>query len=65
MQFHMMTLLDVLGKIAWIREDFLSQGKSQISLSGVQERIICHAIFMLSVKEYCYYDEVKAGLVLP
>ena len=27
MQFHMMTLLDVLGKIAWVREDFLSHGK--------------------------------------
>ena len=27
MQFHMMTLLDVLGKIAWVRYDFLSQGK--------------------------------------
>ena len=23
----MMTLLDVLGKIAWVRSDFLSQGK--------------------------------------
>ena len=27
MQFHMMTLLDVLGKIAWVRYFFLSQGK--------------------------------------
>ena len=27
MQFHMMTLLDVLGKIALVRSDFLSQGK--------------------------------------
>ena len=27
MQFHMMTLLEVLGKIAWVRLDFLSQGK--------------------------------------
>ena len=27
MQFIMMTLLDVLGKIAWVRWDFLSQGK--------------------------------------
>ena len=27
MQFYMMTLLDVLGKIAWVRSDFLSQGK--------------------------------------
>ena len=27
MQFHMMMLLDVLGKIAWVRYDFLSQGK--------------------------------------
>ena len=27
MQFHMTKLLDVLGKIAWVRQDFLSQGK--------------------------------------
>ena len=27
MQFYMMTLVDVLGKIAWVRYDFLSQGK--------------------------------------
>ena len=27
MQFHMMTLLDFLGKIAWVRLDFLSQVK--------------------------------------
>ena len=27
MQFHMMALLDVLGKIAWVKEDFLSHGK--------------------------------------
>ena len=27
MQFHKMTLLDVLGKIARVRLDFLSQGK--------------------------------------
>ena len=27
MQFHMMRLLDVLGKIAWVRSDFLIQGK--------------------------------------
>ena len=27
MKFHMMTLLDVLGKISWVRNDFLSQGK--------------------------------------
>ena len=33
MQFHMMTLLDVLGKIAWVRQDFLSRVKSQIVLS--------------------------------
>ena len=26
-QFHMMTLLDVVDKIAWVRYDFLSQGK--------------------------------------
>ena len=26
-QFHIMKLLDVLGKIAWVRQDFLSQGK--------------------------------------
>ena len=37
MQFHMMMLLDVLGKIAWVRLDFLSEVKYQISLSGVQE----------------------------
>ena len=27
MQFHMMTLVDVLGEIAWVRYGFLSQGK--------------------------------------
>ena len=27
MQFHMMMLRDILGKIAWVRYDFLSQGK--------------------------------------
>ena len=27
MQFHRMTFLDVLGKIAWVRYGFLSQGK--------------------------------------
>ena len=27
MQFHIMTLLDILGKIAWVRSNFLSQGK--------------------------------------
>ena len=27
MQFLIMTLLDVLGNIAWVRYDFLSQGK--------------------------------------
>ena len=27
MQFHMMTSLGVLGKIAWVRYDFLTQGK--------------------------------------
>ena len=27
MQFHRMTLVDVLCKIAWARSDFLSQGK--------------------------------------
>ena len=27
MQFHMMTLLDVVGQMAWVREDILSQGK--------------------------------------
>ena len=27
MQFYMMTLLDVLGNIAWVRKDFLSQGE--------------------------------------
>ena len=26
MQFHMMTLLDVLGKVTWARKYFLSQG---------------------------------------
>ena len=28
MQFNMMRLLDVLGKIVWVRYDFLSQGKN-------------------------------------
>ena len=32
----MMTLLDVLGKIAWVRQDFYPRVKAQISLSGVQ-----------------------------
>ena len=32
MQFHMMTLLDVLGKIAWIKKDFLSKGKISVIL---------------------------------
>ena len=27
MQFHMMTLLDIPGKIAWVKYDLLSQGK--------------------------------------
>ena len=36
MQFHKMTLLEVLGKIAWV-----SRVKSQISLSGVQELFVC------------------------
>ena len=27
MQFHMMPLLDFLGKIAWVRQYFLYQGK--------------------------------------
>ena len=27
MQFHRMKFLDVLGKIAWVRYGFLSQGK--------------------------------------
>ena len=37
MQFYMMNLLDALGKIAWVRSDFLSQGKIS---SGVQEKIV-------------------------
>ena len=37
MQFHMMTLPDALGKIAWVRWDFLSQGKILDSLSVVQK----------------------------
>ena len=31
---------DSLGKVAWVRKDFLSQGKIQIYLSGVQEKSV-------------------------
>ena len=41
MQFHMMTLLEVLGKIAWVRSEFLSQGKISDIL------IWCARIFFL------------------
>ena len=40
MQFHMMAILDVLGKIAWVREVFYPRVKSEISLSGVQEKLV-------------------------
>ena len=45
--FHMLMLLDVLGKITWVIYDFLdfSRVKSQISISGVQE-IAIHKPFM-------------------
>ena len=39
MKFHLKTLIDVLGKIAWI---FYPRVKSKIFLSGVQENRISH-----------------------
>ena len=39
-QFHIMKLLDILGKIAWISYIFYSRVKSQISILGVQEKYI-------------------------
>ena len=42
MQFHMMTLLDVLDKIAWVRLDFYPMVKSQIYLYGGQETYLSH-----------------------
>ena len=41
MQFHMITLLFVLGKIAWVRSDFLSQGKILDIHICVQEVFLC------------------------
>ena len=48
MLFHMMTLLGVLGKIekAWVRKDFLSQGKISIALSSVQELLLRSRLFI-------------------
>ena len=37
LQFHRMTLLDVVGKTAWVRKKIYPMVKSQISVSNVQE----------------------------
>ena len=56
MQFHMMALLDVLGKIAV--KNFYPYVKSQISLSGVHHRsctlqsVDCYAVWMLRFCEF-------------
>ena len=43
MQFRMMTLLDVLGKIARAREDFLSKGKiSDILIWCARKEFLSH-----------------------
>ena len=42
LQFNMMTVLDVLGKITWVRYFFYPRVKSQISLSGEQECCLCN-----------------------
>ena len=52
MQFHMMTLLDVLGKIA-----FYPRVKSQISLSGVQE--IDMRVHVCIFHPFCVYLQVS------
>ena len=49
MQFHMMTLLDVLGKI------FYHMVKSQISLSGVQEYNLYPRLSVVQEKTFFYF----------
>ena len=47
MQFHMMTLLDVLGKIAWVKYDFLSRGKVTdilIWCARISEQLRCNCV---------------------
>ena len=52
MQFNMMTLLDVLGKIAWVRLEFLFQGKiSDVLIGCARKRVsllVCIADIYIS-----------------
>ena len=48
MQFHMMTLLDVLGNIAWVSSDFLSRGKiSDILIRCARKNVLSVHFFFL------------------
>ena len=55
MQFHMMTLLDAKGKIAWVRKIFYPRVESQISLSSVQE-------FSFSYSQESVFQIIKFAL---